>query len=399
MEMKKLLLLGGSRYLMPVIKTAHELGCHVITCDYLPDNYAHRFADEYCNISIIDKDAVLAKARELKIDGIMSFACDPGVVTAAYVADKMGLPSPPFHSVEILQDKGRFRDFLEKNRFNCPWHRVYASKEEALADSFDFPAIVKPVDSAGSKGCSRVNSLDELSEAVDYAIRESHSGKFIIEQFLELVGHQSGSDSFSIDNELVFCSFDSQYFDPQANNPYTPCAHIWPSDIPLATQNELQGEIQRLIRLLDMGTTLYNIEVRIAQDGKPYLMEVSPRGGGNRLAEILNFATGQDLILSAVMASIGQKCSCLKPPKYDGCWVDYVVHAPKTGFLQEIAIKPDFQKSHVRMADFYVQVGSQVKGFSGANQALGHVFLRFDSYEEAKHAVMSPEKWLQVQVA
>ena len=86
--MKKLLLLGGARYLLPVIEAAHKMGVYVITCDYLPDNVAHKYSDEYANVSIIDKDAVLAMAREKKIDGVMSFACDPGVVTAAYVAEK-----------------------------------------------------------------------------------------------------------------------------------------------------------------------------------------------------------------------------------------------------------------------------------------------------------------------
>ena len=86
--MKKILLLGGSRYLLPVIKSAHELGLYVITCDYLPDNIAHKYSDEYVNVSIIDKEAVLKTAIEKKIDGIMSFATDPGVVTAAYVAEK-----------------------------------------------------------------------------------------------------------------------------------------------------------------------------------------------------------------------------------------------------------------------------------------------------------------------
>ena len=36
--MKKLMLLGGSRYAIPVIEAAHKLGLYVITCDYLPDN-------------------------------------------------------------------------------------------------------------------------------------------------------------------------------------------------------------------------------------------------------------------------------------------------------------------------------------------------------------------------
>ena len=86
--MKKIMLLGGARYALPVIEAAHKLVIYVITCDYLPDNIAHKYSDEYANVSIIDKEAVLAKAKELEIDGILSFACDPVVSTAAYVAEK-----------------------------------------------------------------------------------------------------------------------------------------------------------------------------------------------------------------------------------------------------------------------------------------------------------------------
>src|SRR5690554_6246858 len=105
MIVKKLLLLGGLRYLIPVIKTAKKMGYYVITCDYLPENIAHKYSDEYHNVDIMDKEAVLNLARLLKIDGIMSFAVDPGVLTAAYVSEKLNLPSSgPFESVQILQN-------------------------------------------------------------------------------------------------------------------------------------------------------------------------------------------------------------------------------------------------------------------------------------------------------
>ena len=132
--MKKLMLLGGSRYALPVIETAHKLGLYVITCDYLPDNIAHKYSDQYCNVSIIDKDAVLKVAQELQIDGIMSFACDPGVVTAAFVAEKMGLPScGSYEAVSILQNKARFRQFLTDNGFNVPKIHSYNSVEDRIS--------------------------------------------------------------------------------------------------------------------------------------------------------------------------------------------------------------------------------------------------------------------------
>ena len=168
--MKTLLLLGGSRYLLPVIREAKALDCRVVTCDYLPDNIAHRYSDAYANVSIVDREAVLALAKELKIDGIMSFACDPGVVTAAYVAEQLGLPNVgPLDSVELLQDKGRFRRFLEENGFPVPRSRSCSSLEEIPTSELRWPQMVKPVDSAGSKGVSRVNGPEELEAAFRHA--------------------------------------------------------------------------------------------------------------------------------------------------------------------------------------------------------------------------------------
>lgn len=147
MKQKKLMLLGGIRYLLPVIKAAHEQGYYVITADYLPDNIAHKYSDKYVNVSIIDKEAVLKVAQEEHIDGIMSFGVDPGVVSASYVQNKMGLPSfGPFESVQILQNKDKFRAFLTANGFNVPWAFGFASKEEAWEsrNKFSYPLIVSP---------------------------------------------------------------------------------------------------------------------------------------------------------------------------------------------------------------------------------------------------------------
>ena len=232
MKQKKIMLLGGIRYLLPVIKAAHEQGYYVITADYLPDNIAHKYSDEYVNVSIIDKEAVLKVAREKEIDGIMSFGVDPGVVSASYVQNQMGLPSfGPFESVEILQNKDKFRAFLTKHGFNVPWAFGFSSQEEAWDSraKFSYPLIVKPTDSAGSKGCTRVDKEEQLLAAIEYAFKFTISGRIIIEEFLEKKGCSSDTDSYSQDGQLKFVSFCAQRFDANATNPYTPAAYSWPS--------------------------------------------------------------------------------------------------------------------------------------------------------------------------
>ena len=125
--MKKILMLGGSMQQIPAIKQAKEKGYYTITCDYLPDNPGHKYADEFHNVSTTDKEAVLELARKLEIDGIVAYASDPAAPTAAYVAGEMGLPGNPYQSVEILTQKDLFRDFLQKNGFNTPKACGYTS--------------------------------------------------------------------------------------------------------------------------------------------------------------------------------------------------------------------------------------------------------------------------------
>lgn len=390
MKQKKLMLLGGIRYLLPVIKAAHKHNIHVITVDYIPDNIAHKYSDEFHNLSILDKDAVLQLAQELKIDGIMSFGVDPGVVTAAFVAEKMNLPFQcSYEAACILQDKSRFRQFLKEHNFNVPNAKGYASIEVALkdVDYFHWPVIVKPVDSAGSKGVSRVDKPEELPVAVRYALSEAHNGHFIIEDFLDKKGCSSDSDCFSINGKLAFCSFSDQKFDLDADNPYTPAAYSWPSTMPKYAKEELTNELQRLMTLLHVKTGVYNVETRLCTNGKPYIMELSPRGGGNRLSEMLRYITHTDLIDNAVLNAVGEKIEEIQQPCYDGCLAEIILHSDKSGIFRKLIIDKEFEKQFVIEKDLWVENGDKVEGFTGANKAIGTLALHFSSHQELEENV------------
>lgn len=396
--MKKLMLLGGMRYLVPVIEAAHKLGVYVITCDYLPNNIAHKYSDEYCNVSILEKDKVLEKAKELKIDGILSFACDPGVVTAAYVAEKMGLPSSgPYESVEILQNKGKFRKFLTENNFNVPVAKQYTDIETALNDTemFNWPVIVKPTDSAGSKGVTKVEEKDKLKDAINYALKFSHSNEFIIEDFLEKVGDSSDCDSFSIDGKLKFVSFSAQKFDENCENPYTPAAFTWPASISKIHQEELTNEIQRLLTLLNMKSSIYNIETRECTNGKAYIMECSPRGGGNRLAEMIRYMTGVDMITNIVKSALGMELDVIEQKEINDNWAEIILHSEKEGIFEKLWISEEIS-SNIVENDLWIETGAHVGGFSGANEAIGTMVLKFDSEIQMNNVLNNQNNYIKV---
>lgn len=397
-KQKKLMLLGGLRYLLPVIEAAHKQGYYVITCDYLPDNIAHKYSDEYVNVSIIDKEAVLKAAQEKQIDGIMSFACDPGVVAASYVQNQMGLPSfGPFESVEILQNKDKFRDFLQQNGFNVPLAKGFSSVEDAMEETYwyPWPVIVKPTDSAGSKGCTRVDRAEDLRPALEEAMRCSLSGHVIVEEFIEKRGCSSDTDSFSVDGKLQFVSYNAQRFDERASNPYTPAAYSWPSTFSKEEEDYLTSEIQRLITLLGLKTAVYNIETRIGTNGKPYIMELTPRGGGNRLCEMLRYATGVDMITAITRAIVGDPIDDISQQPYNGHWAEIILHAENEGKFARLDISPDLPAEIVER-DLWVKPGDHVDSFDGANNAIGTLVLRFNNEEELEQAITSQQKWLKV---
>lgn len=398
--MKKLMLLGGIRYLLPVIKAAHEQGYYVITADYIPDNIAHKYSDEYVNVSIIDKEAVLKVAREKQIDGIMSFGVDPGVVSASYVQNQMELPSfGPYESVEILQNKDKFRAFLTEHGFNVPKAKGYSRAEDAMADAnqWEYPVIVKPTDAAGSKGVTRVDNAEQLKDAVVDAFDKSISGHIIIEDFIDKAGCSSDTDSFSVDGKLKFVSFNAQRFDLNATNPYVPAAYSWPSTFTQEQEEYLAKEIQRLITLLGLKTVVYNIETRIGTNGKPYIMELTPRGGGNRLCEMLRYATGVDMITAITRYIVGDSVPDIEQKPYNGHWAEIILHADKDGLYDHLEISKDLLAEIVE-EDLWVKKGEKVESFEGANNAIGTLVLRFQTAEKLEYAITHQREWLKVVV-
>ena len=240
--------------------------------------------------------------------------------------------------------------------------------------------------------------MKDLPVAIEEALSEAHNGHFIIEDFLTFKGYHSSADAFTVDGELKFCTYSDQLFDKKADNPYTPTKIIWPSSMEKADQDYLTSEIQRLMRLLDMKTGIYNIETCVGADGKPYIMEVSPRGGGCKIAEIQQLASGINLIEAEVKKAVGEFVGEIHQPKFDGIWIEYVIHSEgdASGIFKELKIDPEIEEKHVKVIDMTTKPGDLVEPFTGANKALGDMFLRFDTREEMDRIMNDPSEWLQI---
>ena len=132
--MKKLLILGAMEMHVPLIKRAKEMGNYVITVDYIPENPGHKLADEAYYDSTTDLDAVLKLSKKLNIDGIMTYNSDPAAPTAAYVAEKLGLPGNPYQSVKIMSEKNLRAEKLNgEDKYTSDGRLIY-NKETGIFD-------------------------------------------------------------------------------------------------------------------------------------------------------------------------------------------------------------------------------------------------------------------------
>lgn len=356
------------------------------------------------NVSIIEKEAVLAVAREKKIAGIMSFACDPGVVTAAYVAEKMGLPFQcSYEAATILQDKGLFREFLRTHGFNCPHAKSYMNATDPLADVefFTWPVIVKPVDSAGSKGVTKVETPEDFDAAIQKALTHSKCGRFLVEDFLTFESHHSSTDPFTVGGQLHAVSYSDQLFDREADNPYTPAFIVWPSTMKQEHQDYLTRELQRLMDLLHVGDGIYNVETVVGSGGIPYIMEVSPRGGGCKIAELQEMAFSSTLIENEIRKAVGMPLLPIETRPIEGCWCEMVIHARpgQEGTFEKVDIRNDILQHYVRTIDLAVRRGDRVHPFTGANMSLGDLFLQVPDRATLDAHITNVTSWLKVVVS
>ena len=398
--MKRVLMLGGSIYQTYAIKEAVRQGHYVITCDYLPDNPGHKYAHEYHNVSTTDKEAVLELARQLKVDGIVAYASDPAAPTAAYVCEKLGLPTSPFKSVEILSKKHLFRQYLAEHGFNVPKARSYKTYEEAEADidSFKLPVMVKPVDSSGSKGINKLTDKSQLKAFVEDALSYSRDKIFLIEEFIVKNGPQISGDAFSVNGELVFHCLGNEFYSTKVDKDFAPLGECWPTVMPKEVIDTLAKDLQRLITSLGMKSNAYNVEAIYGEDGKVYILELGARSGGSLIPQVTALATGVDMVPYVIKAALGEDCSDLKMAPVVGFWSNYMAHANETGKYAGIEYKGNFKEEHIVDYVTDTNLGDLVHKYRDAQDCVGELILRYQNAEQMNDIIENMDDYLYIKV-
>lgn len=380
--MKKILLLGGSAQQVIAIETAKRLGYYTILCDYLPDNPGQYVADKFYLLSTTDKHAMLDVAKKENIDGVLAYASDPAAPTAAYVAEQLGLPTNPYTSVDILCNKDKFRAFMSENGFDCPAAKGYTDAELALADkeTFEYPIIMKPVDSSGSKGVTILDSSRGFEEAVDFAFSFSRSQRIIIEKYIvHKYKDTIGGDIFINEGKVIIWGL-MNCFRAHSPNPLVPGGETYPVLLTNDDLDKVKKTLQDMVTKLNIKSGCMNVELMIDKDDKVYMIDIGPRAGGNMIPIQLSAIFGVDIVEMSILAAMGERLN-VDPKVVIPYCAHYVLHSDADGIYQDIVFSDKIEKNIFRK-ELYKKAGDVVERFDNAAKALGIIFLKFTSAEE-----------------
>lgn len=393
--MKKILLLGGSAQQIVAIDTAKKHGYYTVLCDYLTDNPGQYVADKFYLVSTTDKEAILKVAIDEKVDGILAYASDPAAPTAAFVAEKLGLPTNPYSSVETLCNKDQFREFLRNNDFNTPVSIGYSDKS-IDKDAFTLPVIIKPVDSSGSKGVTILRDWDELDNALDFAFSFSRSRRIIVEEFIEKKHeYLIGGDIFVIDGKICLWGLMNCHRD-QSVNPLVPVGKSFPLLLSESDEQAVKTTLQQMVDKLGLRFGSVNVELVIDKNGRVWPIDIGPRAGGNMIPDLLSMIFGVDVVEMAVLSAMDEKVSC-SIDKGNLYYATHNLHTDRNGRYITINFSDELEERIIKKC-LYKKEGDSVGFFDNAAKALGIIFMKFSSQEEMNEVLSHINDYYEVVV-
>ena len=396
--MKKILLLGGSAQQVIAIRTAQRMGYYTVLCDYLDDNPGQFVADKFYLKSTTDKKEILRIAEAEQIDGILAYASDPAAPTAAYVAEKLNLSGNPYESVEILCNKDQFRKFLLENGLNAPVAKGYASEQDAIGDAVDFeyPVIIKPVDSSGSKGATVLHSSENIKEAVEFAFSFSRSRRIIVEHFIEKKHpYLIGGDIFIVNGKIILWGLLNCHRDPLVN-PLVPVGKSYPLELEEMDVQNVKNTLSTMVEKLGIKNGSMNVELVVDKEGRVWPIDVGPRSGGNMIPDLLGDMFGVDIAELSVKAAMGDAINT-EVHNPSGCYATHNLHSRRNGIYIDIAFDNELQK-YIYRTCLYKTKGDKVEYFDNASKCLGIIFMKFNDRDEMQAVLERLDDYIHINV-
>ena len=301
-DSKLIMILGAGEGQVPLIRRARESGWRTIVVSPQGDYPGFVLADvcAFCDIS--DMATILRYAQEYKISAIATDQTDVSVPTVLYIAEQMELPSIQCESIDSFRLKSMMRKICAEKGISSIPYCVSSSINDVIAFFDALPsgaAIIKPIDSQGSRGVQKISSREGIYAAFEKARKYSRSGNVIIERFVE--GIEIEVDTVVRDKQIV-CTLIGDVYNFDVENSFSAYERFYPTSLPTPIQDSVCSVNAKVIRSFGLDTGWTHGEYIVDKNNNVYLLEIGARGGGNYI--------GSDIVREMIGVSTDEMAFC-----------------------------------------------------------------------------------------
>lgn len=289
--MKKIAIIGANDFQRQLILKAKACGYETHVFAWEDGAVGKADADYFYPISIIEKEEILAKCQELKIDGICSIASDLAVLTVDYVAEKMGLNANSIYCSEIATNKFEMRNAFKKNGDPIPKYLLVSENDKYDVSDMSLPLIVKPTDRSGSRGIFKITDVNQIPEAIKAACAESFEKKALIEEFAEGKEYSVECVSYHGKHQLLTVTEKITTGAPH----FIETGHNEPAPISVEVRNKVEKIIYHALNSLEITEGASHSEIKIDENNNIKIIEIGSRMGGDCIgSDLVRISTGYD---------------------------------------------------------------------------------------------------------
>lgn len=378
--MGRLMVLGAGVYQVPLIQKVLDLGHEALVVSPLGSYPGIALATLHLDLDTTDIKSVLEAARVHNIDGVLTSGSDVCLPAMGAVVEELGLKGPGRRSARLSSDKIEMKKALTRGNVPVASFVVVSTEEEALEalGELGLPAILKPVDSSGSRGVTRIDAPEEVSRAWSEAVQVTRGEEFLVERFLQ--GEEFGAQALVRGDEVVLVSLhnDTMILDPRP----VPVGHSLPHRLPEALAQKAHAVCVAAIQALGLRDCAVNLDLMLCGE-EVFVLEAGARAGGTCLPENVSLWEGIDFYGALVALALGDALperGLRRRPN-----ASLLIVSKRSGRVRQVGAE-DALLNHPGVVEFCLDVGpgDQVHAFDAGNKRIGHIIVEGVSVEEAE---------------
>jgi biotin carboxylase len=398
------LFVGAGRHQRRALQRVKELGVRLVAVDRNPDAPGLEIADVGEVVDFADVAAVAEVGRRHEVNGVMTFAADRAVPVVAGVAEALGLPGIGAETAHLMTNKIAMRRRLADAGVPQPrFAAIRHVREVGLAtEAVGFPAVLKPVDSAGQRGLFLVASADDVERHLHAALAQSTEEEAILESYHP--GLEVNGLLVARGGEVTVVTLSDRRRAAGAGFGVA-LAHVYPSTLFGDALAEIERVGRSTVHALGLRDGIAYPQVIWGDDGVARLIEVAARIPAGQMDSVARYGVGVDLVEIALLQALGRSVpdELVEPEKQQPMAIAFLTAEPgplPTGQLVRVAgLDKVLAFPGVVEADLYFQEGETIRPVQVDGDRRGYVIALGETNLEAVERAEAAARLLDVEVA